>query len=250
MTDPNQPNWTDSAAPHLSRTPIIDTSTLRPEAQRRRSGKPHGAGPGPKSIAEQISDLEERYSALSGRQKDHVFLISNLEGVRDDTTTKTIIDVIASAILADYSPLGVDKREAGRTYADFSHVPPALWIPCKPLRFMDTHEAIAMARTIELEEFEPMFCGFEPDIPLASRGIAATFVTGNARPGQAFIEALERSLPLRNITVAHWNSDCSDSWAVFCMPATPFEINISGLGLDPTVYSPRRPGKSASLERR
>ena len=247
MTTPNEQSWSDSAAPHLSRTPIIDTSTLRPEAQRQRSAKPLGAGPGPKSIAEQIADLEERYSSLTGRQKDHVFLISNLEGVRDDATTKTIIDAVASAILADYSPVGANNREAGRTYADWSHIPPALWIPCKPLRFMDTHEAIAAARTIELEEFEPMFCGFEPEIPLASRGIAATFVTGNARPGQAFIESLERSLPLRNITIAHWNGNCSEAWAVFCIPATPFEIHISGLGLDASVYSRKRPSKSASL---
>ena len=245
MTQKKDQNWTDSAAIDFSRTPIIDTSAVRPRARGQRNDKPPGAGAGPESIAEQIAEFEDRFASLARRQKNHLFLISNLGGVRDDATNRDIIDTISSAVLVDYHPLGADNRDFGRSYADLAQVPPGMWIPCRPLRFTDTHEALVAARTIEIGDFEPMFCGFAPDIPLESRTLVATFITGKPRPGQAFIDALDRSLPVDNISVAHW-SDAPDTWAVFCIPAVAVEIHNSGLGLDPSVYYPKRPGKSAS----
>ena len=195
------------------------------------------------TIKEQISSMEEELGKLAAKGPDHVYLMSNKGGAREDIMHRTVMDIIASASLGDFSPDGVKYRGEGKTYADLSHIPATFWLPSLPIRFSDTHGALMAAREVANEEFETMFDGFSPDeIPLANRRVAATFITGNPRSGQVFISDLEKSIPISNIVVAHWlpPAACSETWTVFCIPATQHEIEVVGLKLDQRVYSTKR----------
>jgi hypothetical protein len=106
------------------------------------------------------------------------------------------------------------------------------------MSFSDTHAAFGAAREIAKGHWDTPFYGFSPDrTSLSQRGISATFVTGNPRVGQSFIETLDRSLPVHNVVIAHWNETAHSAWALYCVPATPFEIKTAGLRLDPEAFA-------------
>ena len=246
-TNGQDPNWGATEAlkategignDHRDKVPIFDNSVTRipwpvPKPTPTPESRP--------TIKEQINLMEEQFGKLAGHQRDHVFLMSNRDGVREDIVNRTVMDIIVSASLGDFSPYGDNNRHDGRMHADLPHVPATFWLAGRPRRFGDTHDALMAAREVANEETESMFAGYDPEeVPLANRRLAATFITGNPRPGQVFIADLERSLPIRNIVVAHWLPSCSDTWVVFCVPATQWEIEAVGLKFDQRVYSHRR----------
>lgn len=230
----------DSGPDHDDLVPDIDNIYLRPQRQTRRT--PEVASDRP-TIEEQISSMEAEFGRLAGWQHDRVFLLSNTNGIRQDAQKRLVMEIIASACLVEFNPGEDDIQYAGPRREDFSHFPPAVWAPSEPFRFSDTHEALNSARQVADGDYESMFSGFDPDqIPLSSRRVAATFITGNPRPGQAFLSDLERSLPIQSIVIAHWLPTCQHAWAVFCLPTTQFEIQSAGLKFDtkPFSASPKR----------
>ena len=225
----------DSSPDHDDLVPYIDNIYLRPQPQPRRT--PEVASDRP-TIEEQISSMEAEFGRLAGWQHDRVFLLSNTNGIRQDAQKRLVMEIIASACLVEFNPGEDDIEYAGPRREDFSHFPPAVWAPSEPFRFSDTHEALNSARQVADGDYESMFSGFDPDkIPLSSRRVAATFITGNPRPGQAFLSDLERSLPIQSIVIAHWLPTCQHAWAVFCLPTTQFEIQSAGLKFDTKAFS-------------
>lgn len=123
-------------------------------------------------------------------------------------------------------------------YADLSHVPPGAWIPSVAMSFSDTHAAFGSARDIAKGHWDTPFHGFSPDrTALSERGIAVTYITGNPRVGQSFLETMDRSLPVHNVVIAHWNQAAHLAWALFSVPATPSEIKSAGLRLEPEAFA-------------
>ena len=191
-----------------------------------------------RELRDHLLELEAEFTDMAAMQGNVIFLISNKEGVKENRQIRDIIDVFSSATLRNYHPLGAPSKPLGLDYADLSHVPPGPWIPSVPMSFSDTHAAFGAAREIAKGHWDTPFYGFSPDrTSLSQRGISATFVTGNPRVGQSFIETLDRSLPVHNVVIAHWNQAAHSAWALFCVPATPFEIKSAGLRLDPEAFA-------------
>ena len=179
----------------------------------------------------------------AGKQRDRVFLLANPGGVREDDKNQTVMDIVASACLCDFTPMGDGRQHDGPMYSDLAHFPPAVWAPSAPYHFGDTQSALLAAREVASGQFASMFAGFEPDeVPLSRRRIAATFITGNPRPGQAFLQALERSLEIPNIVIAHWLATCKESWMIFAVPVTPWEVRSAGLHFDLRAFAPAARG--------
>ena len=215
--------------PDLS--PILNHVATRP-AGRREQQVDH------RDLREHLLDLEAEFTDMAAVQRDLIFLISNKEDVKENRQIRDIVDIFSSACLRNFSPLGAPSKPVSMDYADISHVPAGPWIPSVPLSFSDTHAAFGTAREIGKGQWSTPFYGFAPDrIPLSRRGMAATFVTGNPRVGQEFINSLERALPIHNVVIAHWNQSASTAWALFCVPATPFEIKAGGLKLDAEAFA-------------
>ena len=191
-----------------------------------------------RDLREHLMDLETEFTDMAAVQRDLVFLISNKDGVKENRKIRDIVDVFCSACLRNFSPLGAPAKPVGMDFADISHVPPAAWIPSEALSFSDPHAAFGAAREISKGQWNTPFFWFAPDkTPLAHRDMAATFVTGNPRIGQEFINHLDRALPIDNVVIAHWNQEASTAWALFCVPATPFEVKSAGLRLDLDTFA-------------
>ena len=191
-----------------------------------------------RDVRERLLGLEEEYYDQAARDGDRVFLVSNFNGVKSNWEIRSLVDVIESASLRNYHPLGESAKFAGLDYGDVSHVAKGAWIPSVPFAFGDSHAAQGAAKEITTGQWQSLFYGFAPDqLPLQYRLGAATFVTGHPRAGEAFIEALERALPIQNTVIAHWNTAVSGAHAVFCVPAAPREIRAAGLRFDPQAFA-------------
>lgn len=227
------------------RDPIFDPTDVRPQVRKQPR---EVASSQPTTVKEQIFGMEGELGIQAGKQRDRVFLLSNPGGVREDDKNQTVMDIVASACLCDFTPMGDGRQHDGPMYSDLAHFPPAVWAPSAPYHFGDTQSALLAAREVASGQFTSMFAGFEPDeVPLSRRRIAATFITGNPRPGQAFLQALERSLEIPNIVIAHWLATCTESWMIFAVPVTPWEVRSAGLHFDLRAFAPKS-GKNRRKE--
>ena len=194
-----------------------------------------------RDFEEQLLGLETELYKQAGQDGDRVFLISNFNGVKQNSAIRRTIDIMESACLRNYHPLDSGStRATWPDHADVSHILAGPWQPSVPLSFGDSHAALVTAKEITSGLWESQFYGFAPDqVPLELRKVATTFVTGNPRAGQAFIEALDGALPIPNTVVAHWNERSPAVYAVFCVPAFPAEIESTGLRFPPKVFGSR-----------
>ena len=186
-----------------------------------------------RSFEEQLLTLETEFYEQAGLEGDRVLLISNFNGMKKNSVIRRTIDIIESASLRNYYPLGSGPSRSSRStwpdYADVSHIVAGPWQPSTPMSFGDSHAAVVTAKEIAAGHWESQFYGYAPEAPLELRKGATTFITGNPRSGIAFLEALEGALNLNNTFITHWNERSPAAYAIFCVPAFHEEIKAAGL---------------------
>ena len=193
-----------------------------------------------RDVQQQILDLEAEFYDQAGRHGDIVIPISNFNGVKQNRMIRSTIDIIESACLRSFHPLGDPAQPNGPDYADVSHIPSGAWVPSTPFSFGDSNAALVAAKEIATGRWQSQFYGFAPDqVSLEQRQLAVAFVTGNPRAGNTFIESLERSLPVPTVVIAHWTTDAPAAYAVLLVPATPIELRFAGLKFDSQAFSNR-----------
>ena len=204
----------------------MDVSTGRPPSLQERLVD-H------RSFEEQLLTLETEFYKQAGLEGDRVLLISNFNGMKKNSVIRRTIDIIESASLRNYYPLGSGPSRSSRStwpdYADVSHIVAGPWQPCTPMSFGDSHAAVVTAKEIAAGHWESQFYGYAPEAPLELRKGATTFITGNPRSGIAFLEALEGALNLNNTFITHWNDRSPAAYAIFCVPVFHEEIKAAGL---------------------
>lgn len=211
---------------------VIDpTSTSRPGPLQERSVD-H------RSFEEQLLTLETEFFKQAGYSGDRVLLISNFNGMKQNSVIRRTIDILESASLRNYYPLGSGpSRSIWPDYADVSHVVAGSWQPSVPMTFGDSHAALVTAKEIASGQWESQYYGYTPEVPLELRKRATTFVTGNPRAGLAFIEALEGALQLNHTFITHWNERSPAAYSVFCVPVYEHEIKSAGLRCPSQVFT-------------
>ena len=95
--------------------PALAFNTARPMAYRSTGVADS------RDLDEQMLDMEGEFGDLAGLHGDLVFLVSNVEGVKEDRMTRTDLDIMASASLRNYQPLGDVAGVTGPAYADVTH---------------------------------------------------------------------------------------------------------------------------------
>ena len=194
-----------------------------------------------RSFEDQLLGLETEFYEQAGRSGDRVFLISNFNGVKQNSVIRQTIDIMEAASLRNYYPLGSGStRSTWPDYADVSHIVAGPWQPSIPISFGDTHSAVVAANEIAAGKWESQFFGFDPDLPYELRKGTATFVAGNPRAGVAFIDALEGALELNHTFITHWNERSPAAYAVFCVPVYQHEIQAAGLRFPSQAFTKQR----------
>ena len=207
------------------------------------SGRSHSQRPKTvdnRSFEDQLLGLETEWYTQAGRSGDRVFLISNFNGMKQNSVIRRTVDIVESASLRNYFPTGSGpSRSTWPDHADVSHIVAGPWQPATPMSFGDSHSAVVTAKEIASGHWESQFSGYAPELPLELRPAATTFITGNPRAGMAFIEALEGALPIKHTFITHWNERSPAAYIVFCIPAFHEEIKAAGLRFPDQVFTKR-----------
>ena len=191
-----------------------------------------------RDVQEYLLDLEGELLRKGAVNREVVFLVENIDGRRDNRTIRGFVDVMKSASLRNYHPLGGPATTTiGRDYADLSHIAAGIWVPSEAMSFGDSHEARVVAREVIEGRWKSMFSSYSPDKrPQQRREMATTFITGNPRVGQAFLDSLELALGMSNTVIAHWNEAATRTYVVFAVPAAPPELEAASLRFNPASF--------------
>jgi hypothetical protein len=199
-------------------------------------------GPGTelyKPVADQIWEAEGEFFQNAGDRDQAVFVIQNgKSGGYDNFGIKRALEVMESAALLDYHPLG--SRPAGAMqFADPAHIPPAIYaITIPAIEVTDASSSLLQAKRVLAPKLQVdiPFHSFDRAIPLDLRLEPIVFITGSWKAAESFLHQLNR-LPCQPIVIAHWNETARTAYAVLAFALTSKELEESHWNIPRTAFA-------------